>query len=157
VISIDNNKRWLYELHRHNKLCKILITAAPHAANIAAPTPKERDMLKRLIVDGDTTDHGGRVSAPNNLAKVGEHNVALVGNGVHCPQCNAEATIVEGNPVQRLDGIAIAEEGHFTSCGARLVSVMQITAAFDHDIGRVVVTDVEEDGPGPRDGFFERG
>lgn len=101
-------------------------------------------MYKYFIVDGDTTDHGGKVIVPTSLAMIDEHNVATVGSTVHCPACGVDATIVEGKPHTSLDGVAIAEEGGLTSCGARLVSIVQNSTGFDYTIGRTTCTGTDE-------------
>lgn len=87
-------------------------------------------MLSNWIVDGDTTDHGGRVSVPDAIITANGHNVASVGDKVHCPKCNVVATIIQGSDLADMNGSAIAHVGGLTSCGARLVSINQDIARF---------------------------
>ncbi|MET0934481.1 MAG: PAAR domain-containing protein [Luteibacter sp.] len=104
-------------------------------------------MFSHFIVDGDTTDHGGRVSVPTSRMDIFGRNVATVGDAVHCPKCNVVATIIEGTSWFDLDGIPVAAIGHLTSCGARLVSIMRKTVGFDEHTGPVagsVAVDADE-------------
>lgn len=94
-------------------------------------------MSRRFVVDGDTTDHGGKVYVPATMNGLSDRNLAVVGDKVHCPKCNVEATIVEGSVSCNAAGFAIAEEGGLTSCGARLIRVTHDSIRFDNEFGRV--------------------
>lgn len=82
-------------------------------------------MSRLWIVDGDTTDHGGRVTARDSIITIGGCRVASVGDEVHCPKCNVVATIVEGRQGATMNGRRVASVGDLTSCGARLISIRQ--------------------------------
>ncbi|NQE50820.1 PAAR domain-containing protein [Herbaspirillum rubrisubalbicans] len=80
--------------------------------------------MPHIIRLGDATSHGGKVTSVSATHfKVGGLPVARVGDVCSCPQKGHDnCTIVEGHPHHRIGGIAVAYEGHKTSCGATLVA-----------------------------------
>jgi uncharacterized Zn-binding protein involved in type VI secretion len=54
--------------------------------------------------------------------------VARVGDACACP-VHGMCVIVAGHPTIKLDGVAVAFEGHRTSCGARLISTAPTSTA----------------------------
>ncbi|MCP1575394.1 PAAR motif family protein [Herbaspirillum rubrisubalbicans] len=80
--------------------------------------------MPHIIRLGDATSHGGKVTSVSATHfKVGGLPVARVGDACSCPQKGHDnCTIVEGHPHHRIGGIAVAYEGHKTSCGATLVA-----------------------------------
>lgn len=86
--------------------------------------------MRKWIVDGDRTDHGGTVMASCTADVLGQA-VARVGDKVPCPRCKMVATILHGDDTMAVDGRSVAYEGCYTTCGARLLSVRQGMAYFD--------------------------
>jgi len=84
---------------------------------------------------GDTTDHGGRVTARDSIITIGGCRVASVGDEVHCPKCDVVATIVEGQQRATMNGRRVASVGDLTSCGARLISIRQDFVDFGDKTG----------------------
>jgi uncharacterized Zn-binding protein involved in type VI secretion len=82
--------------------------------------------MPNVIRLGDPTSHGGKVvsvSAPQ--FSVGGIPIARVGDLCICPLKGHEVcTIMEGSLVHAVDGIAVAYEGHKTSCGATLIATV---------------------------------
>ncbi|WP_426105912.1 PAAR domain-containing protein [Massilia sp. TSP1-1-2] len=80
---------------------------------------------------GDSTTHGGkvvRVAATNYI--IDGIPVARVGDLCSCPISGHDGcTIAEGNPIHLIDGIAVAYEGHKTTCGAALIATQAIFAS----------------------------
>jgi uncharacterized Zn-binding protein involved in type VI secretion len=85
--------------------------------------------MRNVIRLGDPTSHGGkveRVSATH--VTVDGVVVARVGDMCSCPiKGHEHCTIAEGDPHHLIDGIAVAYEGHKTTCGAALIAT---TACF---------------------------
>jgi len=83
--------------------------------------------MPNVIRLGDPTSHGGQVSTVRaQQFIVGGKLVARVGDECSCPlPGHGTCTIVEGNPKHLIDGIAVAYQGHKTSCGAELISTIE--------------------------------
>ncbi|MGJ7914599.1 PAAR domain-containing protein [Massilia sp. LXY-6] len=79
--------------------------------------------MRNVIRLGDPTSHGGKVeSVSANHFTVGGLAVARVGDQCSCPiKGHDKCTIAEGDPHHVIDGIAVAHEGHRTTCGATLI------------------------------------
>ncbi|MFP5391325.1 MAG: PAAR domain-containing protein [Gammaproteobacteria bacterium] len=80
--------------------------------------------MPNIVRLGDGTSHGGKVEqvAATHFTVEGIP-VARVGDVCSCPVKGHDGcTIVEGNPNHVVGGIAVAYEGHKTSCGATLLS-----------------------------------
>lgn len=82
--------------------------------------------MPHIIRLGDPTDHGGQVTQVSaSQFTVGGIAVARVGDQCSCPKTgHSHCVIAEGNPHHKIDGIAVAYEGHKTSCGAVLQSTV---------------------------------
>lgn len=80
--------------------------------------------MPNVIRLGDSTSHGGKVVGVSATHfKVGGIAVARVGDKCTCPiKGHDRCTIAEGNPRHKIDGVAVAYEGHKTSCGATLLA-----------------------------------
>lgn len=78
-------------------------------------------MSRPLIVQGDTTDHGGTVQEGHGGSIVDGKPVATVGMKVACP-IHGDTTITTGSSLLTLDGQPAATHGDQTSCGASLIS-----------------------------------
>ncbi len=82
--------------------------------------------MPKIILLGDPTDHGGKVtgsSAPRFT--VGGKPVALKGDPCSCPKHGHNNCIIaEGDPHDTYHGTPVAYEGHRTSCGARLIATV---------------------------------
>ena len=91
-------------------------------------------MYQKIIVVGDTTSHGGVVISGSPDARIQGKSIARVGDMVDCPKHYPGGSphgvnpIVEGSSTYRLQGIAVALEGHHSACGCTLIgSVMAST------------------------------
>jgi uncharacterized Zn-binding protein involved in type VI secretion len=78
--------------------------------------------MRNVIRLGDPTSHGGKVeSVSATHFTVGGIPVARVGDKCSCPiKGHDNCTIAEGDPHHVIDGIAVAHDGHKTTCGATL-------------------------------------
>lgn len=80
--------------------------------------------MANVIRLNDPTSHGGKVaSVAVTHFTVGGTAVARVGDKCTCP-LHGPGTIVEGDATHTIDGIAVAYQGHKTSCGAVLTSTV---------------------------------
>jgi uncharacterized Zn-binding protein involved in type VI secretion len=79
--------------------------------------------MRNVIRLGDPTSHGGKVdSVSATHVTVGGIAVARVGDVCSCPiKGHDKCTIAEGDPHHVIDGIAVAYDGHKTTCGAALI------------------------------------
>ncbi len=77
-----------------------------------------------IIRLGDATSHGGKVeSVSATHFTVDGIPVACVGDKCSCPIKGHEVcTIAEGDPAHLINGIAVAYDGHKTTCGATLTA-----------------------------------
>jgi uncharacterized Zn-binding protein involved in type VI secretion len=82
--------------------------------------------MPNVIRLGDSTSHGGKVvSVSAHHFSVGGIAVARVGDLCMCPIKGHEVCVIaEGSSVHTIDGIAVAYEGHKTSCGATLLATI---------------------------------
>jgi uncharacterized Zn-binding protein involved in type VI secretion len=80
--------------------------------------------MGNVIRLGDATSHGGKVeSVSATHFTVGGIPVARVGDICSCPITgHNNCTIAEGDPTHVIDGIAVAYDGHKTTCGATLAA-----------------------------------
>lgn len=80
--------------------------------------------MPNVIRKGDSTSHGGKVlSVTATHITVGGIAVARVGDTCSCPiKGHDNCKIAEGDPHHVVDGVAVAYEGHKTSCGAALIA-----------------------------------
>jgi uncharacterized Zn-binding protein involved in type VI secretion len=79
--------------------------------------------MRNVIRLGDPTSHGGKVeSISASHITVDGIAVARVGDLCSCPiKGHDNCTIAEGDPHHVIDGIAVAYDGHKTTCGATLI------------------------------------
>lgn len=82
--------------------------------------------MPNVIRLGDPTSHGGKVvSVSAQHITVAGVAVARVGDVCMCPMKGHEVCIIaEGSAVHAIDGIAVAYDGHKTSCGATLIATV---------------------------------
>jgi uncharacterized Zn-binding protein involved in type VI secretion len=82
--------------------------------------------MRNVIRLGDPTSHGGKVeSVSANHFTVDGIPVARVGDVCSCPIAGHDnCTIAEGDPDHVIDGVAVAYEGHKTTCGATLTATI---------------------------------
>ena len=82
--------------------------------------------MPKVIRLNDPTSHGGQVvSVTATWFTVDGIAVARVGDLCTCPTPgHAACTVAEGDPHHTIDGIAVAYDGHKTSCGATLQSTI---------------------------------
>jgi uncharacterized Zn-binding protein involved in type VI secretion len=80
--------------------------------------------MPNIIRLNDPTSHGGKVtSVAATHFTVGGIPVACVGDECVCPT-HGRGTIVEGEARHTINGVAVAYDGHKTSCGATLTSTL---------------------------------
>lgn len=77
---------------------------------------------KAVILQGDSTSHGGVVLQGSPIMQFRGKNVALVGHQVACPLCKGVFPIVTGAPTVLVGGLPLALEGMKTACGADLIA-----------------------------------
>ncbi|WP_411705417.1 PAAR domain-containing protein [Edaphovirga cremea] len=75
-----------------------------------------------MILEGDSTSHGGVVLQGSADMQFQGMNVALVGHLVSCPQCKGVFPIVNGTETVQVGGRQVALEGMKTACGAALIA-----------------------------------
>ncbi|MGI4844930.1 MAG: PAAR domain-containing protein [Janthinobacterium lividum] len=82
--------------------------------------------MRNVIRLGDPTSHGGKVeSAGADHFTVDGIPVARVGDVCSCPiKGHDNCTIAEGEPDHVIDGVAVAYDGHKTTCGATLIATV---------------------------------
>jgi len=81
--------------------------------------------MRGVIRLGDSTSHGGAVVSATSRFFIGGIEVARVGDSCSCPKKgHSGCTIAEGDPNWVIDGLAVALEGHLTTCGAALISTL---------------------------------
>jgi uncharacterized Zn-binding protein involved in type VI secretion len=80
--------------------------------------------MPNVIRLGDPTSHGGKVvKVSATHFTVDGIPVACVGDTCMCPmQGHQECRIAEGDPHHVIDGVAVAYDGHKTTCGATLIA-----------------------------------
>jgi uncharacterized Zn-binding protein involved in type VI secretion len=79
--------------------------------------------MRNVIRLGDSTSHGGKVeSVSATHFTVDGIPVARVGDMCSCPiKGHDNCKVAEGDPNHVIDGIAVAHDGHKTTCGATLI------------------------------------
>lgn len=87
--------------------------------------------IRRAIVIGDKTTHGGTVLQGSYGMSVNGKNVSLEGDLVACPQCKGNFPIIEGSPFMSSNGRGVALEGMRTACGAELIASQNLMKADD--------------------------
>ncbi|MBR9879575.1 MAG: PAAR domain-containing protein [Gammaproteobacteria bacterium] len=79
--------------------------------------------MKPLILQGDTTSHGGSVVEGATTTRVNNRPVARVSDRVICPHSgHSPAVIVTGDTTTLVEGRAVARHGDRCSCGATLIA-----------------------------------
>ena len=71
---------------------------------------------RKIILKNDITNTGGTVLRGSSVAKQTQ-GIACVGDPVYCPSCEQTGTIAEGDSLMKINGIAVALEGHKVTCG----------------------------------------
>jgi len=84
--------------------------------------------MPHIIRVGDSTGHGGKViQVAATHYMIDGLPVARVGDLCSCPESGHDnCTIAEGNPNHLIEGVAVAYEGHKTSCGAALIATQAV-------------------------------
>lgn len=81
--------------------------------------------MRGVIRLNDPTSHGGQVVSASATSLVMDLGVARVGDRCTCPKRgHHDCTIAEGDAAVTIDGVAVAFDGHKTTCGAVLISTM---------------------------------
>ena len=83
--------------------------------------------MRNVIRVDDPTSHGGKVDkASATHFTVDGKAVACVGDLCSCPiKGHDNCTIAEGDPHHVINGVAVAYDGHKTSCGALLIATTE--------------------------------
>jgi uncharacterized Zn-binding protein involved in type VI secretion len=85
------------------------------------------EMPLKIIVVGDSTSHGGRVTTGSATHTIGGKPVARLDDLVDCPQSypggrpHGINRIIEAHPTITVGGRRIALHGHKTECGCTLI------------------------------------
>jgi len=91
--------------------------------------------LRKIIVVGDATSHGGKVITGSPYHSIDGKKIARLGDLVDCPQCYPGGSphginkIIEAHPTMTVDGIRVALHGHHTECGCTLIG--SVSASSD--------------------------
>jgi uncharacterized Zn-binding protein involved in type VI secretion len=82
--------------------------------------------MPNVIRLGDPTSHGGKVESVSAAHfTVDGIAVACVGDSCSCPVKGHEGcTIAEGDSTHLISGVAVAYDGHKTTCGAKLIATI---------------------------------
>lgn len=82
--------------------------------------------MSNVIRLGDPTSHGGKVeSVSATHFTVDGIAVACVGDLCSCPVKGHDGcTIAEGDSTYLINGVAVAYDGHKTTCGAALIATV---------------------------------
>lgn len=82
--------------------------------------------MPNVIRLGDPTSHGGKVvSVSADHFTVDGKPVARVGDACSCPiKGHDNCKVAEGSPRHVIDNVAVAYEGHKTTCGATLIATI---------------------------------
>jgi uncharacterized Zn-binding protein involved in type VI secretion len=84
-------------------------------------------MPLKIIVIGDSTDHGGKVISGSPLHDVDGKPIARLGDLVECPQFypggkpHGVNKIITAHATFSVGGIAVAVEDCVTECGCKLI------------------------------------
>lgn len=83
--------------------------------------------MAHVIRLGDATSHGGKVeSVSATHFTVDSIPVACVGDACSCPiKDHDKCTVAEGDPTHVINGVAVAYDGHKTTCGAILLASIE--------------------------------
>lgn len=117
--------------------------------------------MSAFIVEGDTTDHGGKVLNCSQDHKIEGQPIARLGDMVSCPKCGGVYPIVQILPRgMSMDGKPPAFEGDKTACGASLiasqaVATAQPTSGAGGQAGPIASHQTASDAPGPYRGRFQ--
>jgi uncharacterized Zn-binding protein involved in type VI secretion len=90
-------------------------------------------MSRKIIVVGDSTDHGGVVISGDTTKTISGKAIARLGDKVDCPKKypnkkpHGVNAIVEGEASYLVNGIPVALEGHHTECGCALIGSVNAT------------------------------
>ncbi|MCL1029416.1 PAAR domain-containing protein [Serratia silvae] len=76
---------------------------------------------KPVILNGDTTTHGGTVIVTGGHSTWENIKIAHVGDDVFCPLCKGMFEIIDSGSATIINGNKIATAGMITSCGAILI------------------------------------
>lgn len=85
--------------------------------------------VRRVIVIGDKTSHGGTVLQGSHSMTAGGKNIALQGDLVACPRCKGNYPIAEGSSKMSANGRGVALDGMKTTCGAELIASQSFVSA----------------------------
>lgn len=85
-------------------------------------------MARKIIVLGDSTDHGGKVIGGSPTQAIDGKPIARLGDMVSCPRKGHGVNpIVEGDADYLVNGIPVALDGHKTACGCALIGSVSAT------------------------------
>jgi uncharacterized Zn-binding protein involved in type VI secretion len=91
-------------------------------------------VCRKIIVVGDTTDHGGKVISGSPLHTVDRIPIARLGDEVDCPQHypggrpHGVNKIITAHPTLKVGGVSVAVEDCVTECGCKLIGSKRASA-----------------------------
>ena len=77
--------------------------------------------MKKLVCEGDSTSHGGKVLSGSDRIKVKGRRVAKIAVLVSCP-IHGDNEIVEGSDRMKDAGTPLSRDGDATQCGSVLIA-----------------------------------
>lgn len=101
---------------------------APGSEQARLDAYRQQPHHRNIIVVGDPTTHGGMVVSGSPTHSYHGRAVARKGDWVECPQLypndkpHGSTQIVEGDEQLRIDGQAVALDGHHAQCGCALIA-----------------------------------
>jgi uncharacterized Zn-binding protein involved in type VI secretion len=92
-------------------------------------------MSLKIIVVGDSTNHGGKVISGSPTHQIHGRAIARLGDKVDCPQSypggkpHGVNKIVTAHETLTADGVPVAVEGCTTECGCKLLGSLAATVS----------------------------
>jgi len=92
-------------------------------------------MSLKVIVVGDSIDHGDTVISGSPLHDVGDKPIARLGDQVDCPEHYPDGRphginkIITAHPTVFVGGIPVAVEDCLTECGCKLIGATNASAS----------------------------
>ncbi|MFC5474133.1 PAAR domain-containing protein [Paraherbaspirillum soli] len=90
-------------------------------------------MSLKIIVVGDTTDHGGKVISGSLTHDIGGKAIARLGDEVDCPKHYPDNRphginkIITAHPTFTVGGVPVAVQDCETECGCKLIGSVSAT------------------------------
>jgi uncharacterized Zn-binding protein involved in type VI secretion len=91
-------------------------------------------MLHKIIVLGDSTNHGGKVISGSSIHTIDGLPIARLGDEVYCPQHypggrpHGVNKIISAHPTVKVGGVPVAVEDCVTECDCKLIGSKRASA-----------------------------